>query len=378
MAPAACRPLFPALDEQIFLNHAGIAPCSTRVVAAMRTVLAEQANLGSAGYRLWTERVAAVRRLAAEFIGADADEIAFVPNTSTGLSLVAEALPWRPGDAVLVPTPDFPANIYPWQHLARRGVRVIDLPRRGGRIEVADAAMALVPEARLLVLSSVDFATGFAADLPAFGAFCRKHNLLLVVDAIQSLGLLPLDVKRCGIHALACGAHKWLCGPQGIGLLYVERELLPQLIPPLAGWKSVTDAENFALHFELRHDAAGFEPGTLNMAGIAGLGAALELLAEVGGAHIHAQVAFLVEQLSIGLARRGWQIAGPWQGDARAGILAFTGAGDMQKLFRYLADNGVVAALRDGRIRLSPHFANDTGDVTRFFAVLDGYGRTAA
>jgi selenocysteine lyase/cysteine desulfurase len=114
------------------------------------------------------------------------------------------------------------------------------------------------------------------------------------------------------------------------------------------------------------------------MAGIAGLGAALELLAEVGSAHIHAQVAFLVEQLSIGLARRGWQIAGPWQGDARAGILAFTGAGDMQKLFRYLAENGVVAALRDGRIRLSPHFANDTGDVTRFFAVLDGYGRTAA
>jgi selenocysteine lyase/cysteine desulfurase len=379
MEPAACRALFPALDEQIYLNHAGIAPCSTRVVAAMRTVLAEQTSLGSSGYRLWTERVAAVRRQAAAFIGAADDEVAFIPNTSTGLSLVAEALPWQPGEAVLVPTPDFPANVYPWWHLARRGVRVIDIPRRAGRIEVADIARALVPEARVLALSSVDFATGFAADLPAIGAFCREHALLLVVDAIQSLGVLPLDVRRCGIHALAGGAHKWLCGPQGIGLLFVERELLPRLTPPLAGWKSVTDEEDFALHFTLRGDAAGFEPGTLNMAGIAGLGAALELLTEVGGARIRARVATLTGQLTSGLEQRGWQLASPRLEHERAGIVAFAGAAEPKELFRHLTANAVVVALRDGRIRLAPHFANTADDVTGFFAVLDRYaGSTAA
>ncbi len=373
MEPAACRALFPALDDQVFFNHAGIAPCSTRVVTAMRTLLTEQANLGSTGYRLWTERVAAVRQQAAHFIGATAAEIAFVPNTSTGLSLVAEALPWRPGEAVLVPTPDFPANTYPWQHLARHGVRVIGVPRRNGRIETADVARVLVPEARLLALSSVDFVTGFAADLPAFGTFCRERSLLLVVDAIQSLGVLPLDVKRCGIHALAAGAHKWLCGPQGIGMLYVDRDLLPRLTPPLAGWKCVTDAEDFSLHFTLRDDAAKFEPGTLNLAGIAGLGAALELLAELGVGKVREQVGGLLALLGKGLQKRGWRLDTPDAAEERAGIIAFAGTAEPQRLFRHLGGNGVTAALRDGRIRLSPHFANNEDDVNRFFAVLDRF-----
>ena len=379
MDPAVCRTLFPALDEQVFLNHAGIAPCSTRVVSAMRAVLTEQAGRGSAGYRLWADRIAAVRRQAAAFIGAGAEEIAFVPNTSTGLSLIAESLPWQPGEAVLVPTPDFPANVYPWQHLERRGVQVIGVPRHEGRLTVDDVARALVPQARVLTLSSVDFATGFAADLPAFGDFCRRHGLLLVVDAIQSLGLLPLDVKRCGIHALACGAHKWLCGPQGIGLLYIGDDLLPQLTPPLVGWKSVNDEEDFSLHFTRRGDAAGFEPGTLNVAGIAGLGAALELLAEVGGERIRAQVATLTGQLSHGLEDRGWRLASPRRDDERAGIVAFTGTHDAPGLFRYLTASGIITALRDGRIRLSPHFANTPADIARFFSVLDRYaGSTAA
>jgi selenocysteine lyase/cysteine desulfurase len=375
MEPAACRIFFPALEKQVFLNHAGIAPCSTRVIAAMRTVLTEQANLGSAGYRLWTERVAAVRRQAAAFIGAAAEEVAFVPNTSSGLSLVAAALPWQAGEAVLVPTPDFPANVYPWWHLSRRGVRIIDVPRRDGRLEVADLARALHPDARVLALSSVDFATGFAADLPAIGSICREHDLLLVVDAIQSLGVLPLDVKRCGIHALAAGAHKWLCGPQGIGVLYIDRNLLPQLTPPLVGWKSVADEETFALHFDLRRDAAGFEPGTLDVAGIAGLGAALELLTEVGSARIRAQVTTLTGQLGAGLEQRGWRLVSPRQGSDQAGIVACTGSANPQEVFRHLAANDIIVALRHGNLRLSPHFANNAGDIVNFFAVLDSFGR---
>jgi selenocysteine lyase/cysteine desulfurase len=280
-------------------------------------------------------------------------------------------MPWQPGEAVLVPTPDFPANVYPWWHLSRRGVRVIDLPRRNGRLELADLARAHHPDARVLALSSVDFATGFAADLPAIGAFCREHGLLLIVDAIQSLGVLPLDVKRCGIHALAAGAHKWLCGPQGIGLLFVDRELQQRLVAPLAGWKSVTDEENFALHFALRGDAAVFEPGTLNVAGIAGLGAALQLLAEIGVDRVRARVLALTGQLIDGLQARGWQVDAPWPERERAGIVAFSGATDSKSLFRHLTASGVVAALRDGRIRLSPHYANNEDDLARCFAALE-------
>jgi selenocysteine lyase/cysteine desulfurase len=272
---------------------------------------------------------------------------------------------------VLVPTPDFPANVYPWWHLRRRGVRVIDVPRREGRLELADLVRALHPTARVLALSSVDFATGFAADLPAIGAFCREHDLLLVVDAIQSLGVLPVDVKRCGIHALAAGAHKWLCGPQGIGLLFVDCELQQRLVAPLAGWKSVTDEENFALHFALRGDAAVFEPGTLNVAGIAGLGAALQLLAEVGMERVRARVLALTGQLIESLQARGWRVEAPWPEGERAGIVAFAGATDPKTLFRNLTASGVVAALRDGRIRLSPHYANNEDDLARCLAALE-------
>ena len=371
MDPSTCRALFPALGQGTFLNHAGIAPCSTRVAAAMQGVIAEQAQHGSGGYRRWTQLVAGVRRQAAALLGAGADEIAFVPNTSTGLSLVAEALPWQAGDAVLVPVPDFPANVYPWQHLARHGVELVSVPRRNGRLEPADVERALVPGARLLALSSVDYATGFSADLAAFGAFCRERGLLLVVDAIQSLGVRPLDVKRCGIHALAAGAHKWLCGPQGIGLLYVDRTLLPRLAAPLAGWKSVVDEEDFSLHFTLRGDAAVFEPGTLNLAGIAGLGAALDLLEEIGGEAVAARIQALTGELSDGLQARGWRVAGPWPAAERAGIVAFAGPAGSQVLFRHLTAGGVTVARRDDRIRLSPHFANDAADLARFFTLLE-------
>jgi len=372
---AAVRTLFPVAREFTFLNHAATAAPPQPVVEAVQGFLNECSSRGSLGYGRWLDRLAAVRRRVAGLIGAAADEIAFIPNTSTGLATVAEGLDWRPGEAVLVARPDFPANVYPWQHLERRGVQVRFIERRpNGRLGPAEVAEALVPGTRLLALSSVDYVTGFTADLPALGTFCREHGLLFCVDAIQSLGVLPLDVKNCGIHLLAAGGHKWLLGPLGSGLLFVDRGVADRVDPPLVGWKSVADEENFDLHFELKRGAGKFEPGTLNLPGIFGLGAALELLQAVGIDNIRQRVLALNDRFAQELQARGLEVVSPPREAERSGILSFIPPGEALRCFRYLAGRNVLVSPRRGLIRLSPHFWNEEGDLKAFFAALDGFG----
>ena len=368
---AAYRNLFPIVRRQAFFNHAGIAPLATSVAEILAEFYRECAEQAGAGYSHWQERLAAARQSAATLLGATPAEIAFTGNTSTGLALIAESFPWRSGDAVLVPVPDFPANVYPWQHLARRGVTVRFVERRNGRLTAEMVAAALRPDVRLLALSSVDYASGYAADLPAIGARCRRQDVILAVDAIQSLGVLPLDVRAAGVQLLAAGGHKWLCGPLGSGLLYVAADLPVELAPALVGWKSVTEPEDFRLHFELRTDAARFEPGTVNYGGIFGLGRAIELLLEVGIERVRERVFSLVDLLAAGLQERGLEIATSLAAGERSGILCFTPPEDAKALFQALAGRQVTVALRDGRIRLAPHFYNDESDVERFFAALD-------
>jgi selenocysteine lyase/cysteine desulfurase len=374
---AACRHQFPVTREFTFLNHAAVAAPPQPVVDAVASFLAECAARGSLDYGRWQVRLTRVRRQAAELIGAAAEEIAFVPNTSTGLATVAEGLNWRPGEAVLVAVPDFPTNVYPWQHLERKGVAVRFIERdAGGRLGAEAVAKALVPGARLLAVSSVDYVTGFAADLPALGEFCRRQGLLFCVDAIQSLGVLPLDVKACGIHLLAAGGHKWLLGPMGSGLLFVDRGVADRFEPPLVGWKSVVDEENFEPHFDLKQDAGKFEPGTLNLPGIFGLGAALELLHSVGVADIRQRVLALTDRLAEGLRQRGLEVVSPRGESERSGILSFRPPADAIHCFRFFADRRVAVSPRGGLIRLSPHFWNDESDLDAFFAALDALGAT--
>lgn len=370
----AFRAQFAVSREFTFLNHAAVAAPPQPVVEAVAGFLGECAAQGSLDYARWLARLARVRRQAADLLGASAAEIAFVPNTSTGLATVAEGLDWRPGESVLVAVPDFPANVYPWQHLERRGVAVRFIERdAGGRIGPEAVAKALVPGARLLAISSVDYVSGFAADLPALGGFCREQGLLFCVDAIQSLGVLPLDVKACGIHLLAAGGHKWLLGPMGSGLLYVESSVADRFAPPLVGWKSVVDEENFELHFELKQDAGKFEPGTLNLPGIFGFGAALELLQSIGVADIRQRVLALNDRFAEGLRARGLQVVSPWGEAERSGILTFHPPADALRCFRFLAERKVLVSPRGGMIRLSPHFWNDERDLDAFFAALDAF-----
>src|SRR3954454_2302461 len=225
------RSHFPVTARWAYFDHAAVAPLSGPARQALAGWAADRADNGDVHVSSWLRRVEEVRRQAGLLLNADSLDLAFVKNTSEGIGIVAEGLPWRHGDNVVTAADEYPANLYPWLNLAGRGVEVRTVPSRDGRIEVEDLAAAIDPRTRLVSLSFVEFATGFRNDLDRVGQLCRERGVLFFVDAIQGLGVLPLDVSRTPIDFLAADGHKWLLGPEGAGLLYVRSELVEQLHP---------------------------------------------------------------------------------------------------------------------------------------------------
>jgi selenocysteine lyase/cysteine desulfurase len=220
----------------------------------------------------------------------------------------------------------------------------------------------------------VDFVTGFRCELEALGDFCKRKGILLCVDAIQSLGIIPMDVKKYGIHFLAAGGHKWLMSTMGAGGLFISKDVNDLIHPERVGWKSVMQEQDFfQLQFDLKPDALRFEPGTMNVTGIYALGAAIDLLLEVRIENAFKQVLAINDLICEGLNERNVRIATPMARGERSGILSFIPPSDPKTLYRYLIQKNIMVSLRDHMIRLSPHFYNNRNDVERFLQVLDSF-----
>jgi selenocysteine lyase/cysteine desulfurase len=373
------RAEMPVAGRYVYLNHAAIGPLprrsAERVAALARTI-------SETGDRRWPERNAEIERvrvLAARLIGAhDPHEVAFVENTSTGLSLVAEGIDWRPGDNVVGAEGEFPSNAYPWMNVAARaasGVEYRQAPERKGRIDPEELLARIDGRTRVLALSSVQYATGFRSDLARLGAACRERGALFVVDAIQSLGALAIDVEALAIDVLAAAAHKWLLGPEGIGLLYVSDRVIENLRPTRAGWRSTRTLYDWnRLDLTFAEGAKRFECGTINGFGIAGLGASLEFLLEAGAEAIERRVLALAERAAAGFEAAGLTLAAP-RGEAfraeASGIVAGTHpTRGSEELAEALAERGVVVSARAGRLRAAPHFYNSEAEIDRFVEIL--------
>lgn len=377
---------FPITAEKTFLAHAAASPLPRRVSAAIQDYVDRAASQGQWEF-LHSGIEKDTREYAAAILGASEDEVAFVSSTSMGLSLIASGLEWREGDNVVVADGDFPSNIYPWLNLRRRGVQTKLIPRKmDGSVTVADVKDAVDARTRLVSLSSVNFVTGFKIDIPAIGEYLQRRGVLMCVDAIQSLGAAPIDVRY--IDFLASSAHKWLLGPLGIGILYVKRERLDGLHPVLAGWKCVECSKDY-LEYDLSflESAQRYEPGVFGIVCVVGLHAALELLLEVGVDAIAARSASLREVLVSSIKDKGYDVIGPTFPDQSSGITSFTSDNvDVVRLRQDLDDHGFVVSLRDsldGRkcIRVSPHFYNTEDEIFRFIGGLPrcrGYARVAA
>jgi cysteine desulfurase/selenocysteine lyase len=357
------RAHIPAASRWTWLNHAGFSPVPDTAVERGRWALQAQADDALAAIPELEREAERVRRRCAALVGVGPDELTFVRNTSHGLSLVAAGLDWRDGDVVLCATDEeYPSNVYPWARLAPRGVTLRSVPSPGGRVEVDAFAAAGCARTRLVTVSSVQYATGWRTDLAALGQLCRDRGWLLCVDAIQSLGAIPLDASACGVHFVAADAHKWMLGPAGIGVLAVARGA--PVDPVIVGWKSTKEALNFdQVKLDLREDAARFEEGTPSYAAIAAMGASMDLLLEYGVDAIWGRIGELGAALRGHLSRRGEGVL-EWPAAHRSGAVFFTPRdGTAAERAAALAARGVHVAVRRGRVRVSPHAYNTVDEL---------------
>ena len=367
------RRLFPVTEHCTYLNHAAVAPLALPVYAAMERHLRNQLEHGAAHYLDWFAAVRKTRELCASFINAQVDEIAFAQNTSAGLAMMANGIDWRAGDNVVTAECEFPANIVPWQRIAREhGVEIRKAPERDGRLETEEILSLIDDRTRVVTLSFVEFASGFRNDLAAIGRACRARDILFVVDGIQGLGALQLDVEASCIDALSADAHKFLLGPEGVALLYVSRRALERIKPTLVGWLSVERPFDMANHDQgWAPNATRFEPGALNTAGVIGLGAAIEMFQSVGMERIEHHLLELTDYLCEGLRARSYRVVSSRRaGEASAIVACQHDTHSAQALYERLDAQGIITTARLGRLRISPHFYNTREDIERLLVVL--------
>ncbi|MGH9486139.1 MAG: aminotransferase class V-fold PLP-dependent enzyme [Terriglobales bacterium] len=373
------REEFPIAQHYTYLNHAAIAPLARSTLAAIDAHLADQAGHGALHFFDWLAQLDGVRATLGRLIHAPAGDIAFAKNTTEGLSWIAQGLRWRAGERIVSFECEFPANLLPWLALRPQGVKVELLPP-GALLDLEQVRQAC-RGARVLAISFVQYLNGFRAPLEQIGAICRETATLLVVDGIQGLGAFPLDVQRCGIHALACGSHKWLTGPEGAGFLYISPELLDHLTPPEAGWLSIENWADFDAAGRIastgapltwRAGAARFECGMLNSPGLLGLGAAVELLLAPGAEAVATHVAGLSLRLAEALRNRGCKLA--LLSDApqhRSGIVSFQHPReDSLTITQRLEQAAIMCSQRGPWVRVAPHVYNTAEEIDRLLAAL--------
>jgi len=297
-----------------------------------------------------------------------------VRKTVEGLSTVACGVSWRPGDNVVTDEIEFPANIYPWLNLkARYGVDTKLVPAPNGKVVADDLIAACDNRTRLVTVSFVQFSNGYRADLERLGAFCRSRGIYLCVDGIQGVGPLQVDVTRFQVDFLACGGHKWLLGPIGIGFLYIRKEIQPDIWPSEVGHLGVRqNIEKYTeYNMAFRPTAEKFEGGVHNYAGAFGFDAALTLIHEFGPANVESRVLMLTDQLCEGIVDRGYRLLSHRAPSEKSGTVAFVSDRQPAKdIFHRLMDAGIFVTISEGAIRVAPHFYNTPDEIERLLATL--------
>jgi cysteine desulfurase / selenocysteine lyase len=362
------RDQMPITESLIYLNHAAVAPLCKPAAEAMKQLADEAMRFGSLHYDRWLAAYEGVRQSAARLIGASPREIAIVKNTSEGIATVAIGIDWQPGDRIVAFHEEFPANFLPWKQLEQVGVGITWLSVEDPMDKIDAACLG----ARLLAISFVQYLSGYRADLNAIGEICRRRGCFFFVDAIQGLGVFPLDVDLAQIDALAADGHKWLLGPEGCGVLYVRQEVQDSVRPVELGWTNVAKYKDYASRdLTLRPDAGRYECGTLNTIGCYGLRAALEFILEVGVENMAPAILALGDRLAEGAAAKGYEVLGKRTPETGAGIVSVRHPStDSHLIVRRLKDRGIIAAPRQGWVRMAPHFYISPAEIDRVTAEL--------
>jgi cysteine desulfurase/selenocysteine lyase len=373
---------FPVLRDWDFFNHAGVCPLPKAAADAFRTYAA-QAEAGAYLGTHWYADIEKLRVSAAQSINAHRDEIAFVKNTSEGISIVANGLDWQWGDRIVTTNVEYPANVYPWMEVVRtRGAKLVmveeETDANGARHVPVEKILkeADDPRTKIVTLSHVEYASGQRHDLAKIGEFCRENDKLFCVDAIQTLGVLPVDVEAMKIDYLSADGHKWLLGPEGAGVFYCRRDLIERTRPVMVGWMNVIDAQNYGdYNYTLRSDAQRFECGSYNVPGLLSLRASLEMLKGLGTGATAQRVRELTDRLIEKLKAKGYEVLSPRDKWQWSGIVSFASPkhNHEQIVLDLRKKQRTEIALREGRLRASPHFYNTEEQMDRLVTRLPAH-----
>jgi cysteine desulfurase / selenocysteine lyase len=366
------RKQFPVTKHWAFLDHAAVAAPPKMCAQAIQEWAHDLAENGIASFLKWYERVKVVRELAAKLINAHSQDVCFVGSTTQGINIIADGFPWQAGDNVVTVADEYPTNQYPWMNQQRHGVTVRAIPTHSGRVHVDELKAACDEHTRVLTISTVEFATGFRNDIAAIGEWCRSRGIFFMVDAIQSLGAFPLDVQAWPIDALAADSHKWLLGPEGAGICYINREWIDRLHPVGVGWNSVVSPGEFStIHWQPKPHAGRYEGGTMNIGGILGMGESMRWLQHVGIQRVADRILFLTDYLMEHVPRVRCEVFSSPHANERSGIVAIDTPGqDPEAVKRRAQLAKIIVNVRGGHLRVSPHVYNTTEELDRLLAVL--------
>jgi cysteine desulfurase/selenocysteine lyase len=368
---------FPWTADTVYLNNAAIGPIPERTRRILDAFNAKRTAPHLLPDRDLFAGLQAARDAAARLINADTGEIALATNTSYGLNLAARALPLQRGEKVVLSDREFPANVYPWLMLRKQGVEVTLAPCTPEGWPDEDFLLGALrdPKVRVLAVSFVQFSNGYRADLKKLGTAARANGTYLVVDGIQGVGNSVLDVRDTPVDILACGGQKWLCSPWGSGFVYVRKELIGSLEPAVTGWMAFEGTDDFSRLTEynptFRADARRFEMITLPFQEFYGFSQSVELLLEIGIARIAEATRSLHEPVFKWADAHGVRVVSPREDRHRSAIVCIA-PGKAVEAYHAIKRARIVCSLREGAIRLSPHFYNTMEEMEKVMEVLDG------
>ncbi len=370
------RSYFDVAGQRLFLNHAAYAPLSRPVVQAINNFFDHRQQGNPSQWSIAEEHMEGLRQNYGQLVGSPSERIALMANTVTGINVLATGLNWQPGDHILLYADEFPANVMPFLNLRERGVEV-EFLKQDERVTPELFEAAIRPQTRLISVSSVQYLTGYHADLKALAELCHSRDILFSVDAIQSVGVIPTDVLDLGVDFMAVGGHKWMMSPLGTGFLYVTEALQSQLKLTYRGYMGHVNPDDYGnFDQELSPDARRFELGAFNASGIVGAEKATELLLECGLKKIFSHVRKLLNRFETGLHKTSFELMYDFSDTEVSGICMFTHSDTScnQSVFDELLAARVNISLRGGGLRIAPHYYNTLDEIDQLLAILKELG----
>lgn len=370
----AIRSLFPATQKYAYLNSAAVSPMPTTALEAIKSQLNDVASRGMLGFPDWVDTKNRARGLMAEMLKVRTDQIAFMRNTSDGFSTIANGLDWKRDDNIVSFEREFPANFYPWRRIRDEfGVELRFCPERDGRIDLDEFVALIDSNTKVVAISVVQYASGYVADLERIGRAAGAAGALFCVDIIQGFGAMPFDLPAQYVDA-ACGAsHKWLCAPEGCGIMYLSDRAREMVRPTLVGWISVETPWDFEDREQpFKSTALAWESGTGCSSLFYGLEQSLKLLHETGAERIEKYLAELTDHLCDSLAGKDYEIVSSRFPGERSQIVCIKHLGGMptNQIAARLERENIIVSARGDRLRIAPHFYNDIGDIEQLVAAL--------